>query len=1383
MKIFGTASIDNITRTLVTALAASLLVMFPGGPTQMAYAASADCTAEGLAVGDGTPNNPMQVSNATEFAAITECVQANPGKDLTYQIVSNIDLSVLGQIDPFPIFEGSLIGGNHFVSGFSISNSVGDDSALFAMASGSATVSNLLVTGEVENTATIGGNLGLLFAKVEGSLTALNVGLAGTISETVAGATVNAGLLAGKVDFFTVLDGVEVTQASIRANAAYVGGMVGQVTDLELRRSAATVLEIDSSGVSVGYYGGMVGYAGTITGLVDTVYVEDLNLEAYSGHAGGIFGKVNNSNLEIHDAEIHGSSISISDGAVGGVAGTVEMSVEADDAWIESTVISSGGNRIGGFFGYVGGSLRGAQLQVDTVQINVAASSDYVGGVAGAVFEYATFDDVFVENLSVPTMDSYFGGAVGAFFTGGIEIAGMTVSSISVNANGGYVGGVVGSQDDHFTASFITLMDSRIFGGGNFVAGHVGLISNGGYTVDNANQFGVNIESSTGGSVGGFVGNVQLDAALSNVDIFEQVVIGSGQFVAGAVGFVSSGGVRVSSYSSDLSLIANQSSGTNTAGIVGGVDGAAEFLNISLVGMSIDAAGSFTSFGIGHVPDGQLIATNVFIADSVISASGGLNYMGALAGALNSGADIEGITLRDVELRADGAFTGGLIGGAGSSHVSAHRISLTNLTISSEAGDSYMAGILGAGESVSFSEVVVDAASIRNILGTWTGGLIGQTPSGQDFTAIEIDGLVVAGHTHVGGISGGVGSANPAKFIDISLSNVVVEGSDVRAGGLIGGMSSGLISQVRGADITVSADDYVGGLVGTAFQDIEFDDIELSNVSVSAVTDYAGGIGGAMYGEISMSGLALKYTTVTAKSYVAGVFGSTYDVVTASNVTLEFTALNSSATANEGRVGGVVGFATSAMVTLDRLNLTMLFVDTQTSNVGGVVGWSTNGLSISNFVIQNATITANRYAGGVIGSSNTVIRADKGYLMGISIDATLGDVGGFAGFTVQDDTRISRLGMYNVSINAGGTNAAGLIAYSTVGTVLTDVDLINVEINSTGDDAGGLFGFSVGMVTVSRAVLSDLSVNGDNSIGGLIGYSIYGLTLDQVLLSDVASTGSSNVGDFIGRLSGNDHLLVSTQSYIVYVQSSSSAIANIAGSTGSASLPVEISASEALDISTFIGWDFDTYFGLRCSETPATVGLRAVTDGLFAVCIAPSPSNPSQVAPVTFVYQGPNFSSISPKVIWSASNITLIGNKLDLVTRISVDGIDLKFTVISSTQIELVIPAGLSLGKKDLKVEHSMGSLLVGSAFEVVAPPVVLLPKVTVTTFNGRVWIYFKNVSGKALVVKIGGKWHRVPNNGTEVVSFTRKSVKGKTVKVSAYIAGVKVATNSVRVR
>jgi hypothetical protein len=168
---------------------------------------------------------------------------------------------------------------------------------------------------------------------------------------------------------------------------------------------------------------------------------------------------------------------------------------------------------------------------------------------------------------------------------------------------------------------------------------------------------------------------------------------------------------------------------------------------------------------------------------------------------------------------------------------------------------------------------------------------------------------------------------------------------------------------------------------------------------------------------------------------------------------------------------------------------------------------------------------------------------------------------------------------------------------------------------------------------------------------------------------------------------------------------------------------------------------------------------------------------------VSYVYEGPNFSSISPTLISTASSIVLTGSKLDLVSEISVDGIKLNFTRISSSRIELFVPAGLSLGKKDLKVEHALGSLLVATAFEVTAAPVVILPKVTVTTFQGRVWVYFKNVTGKALVVKIGNKWHRVANNGAELVTFSRKAVKGKTAQVNVYIAGVKTAAKLIRIR
>lgn len=1227
MKNFSVPILGNITRTLVTAIAASLLVMFPGGPAQMAYATSADCSAFGLD-GDGTPGNPMKITSSAHLASISDCVTANPGADLTYEVVSDIDMSSLGQISPFPIFEGSLIGDGHVIDGISISGEVAGYAGLFAQASGSALVMNLTFRGSVENTSLGGGSTGLVFGHVTGDVAAI---------------------------------GVSVGNSTITSNESFIGGL----------------------------------------------------------------------------------------------------------------------------FGTVDNTMYGSQINIESVTIETAIDSFVVGGLAGQVGTSAELGQVTVKDLNVPIMDSYFGGLIGMLQNGGIAVEDINISSVSATSMDSYfaaMGGLVGYQDGSFTGSNIAVLETSLNGAGSYLGGHVGYLDSGTYTADSVSNELVGLQSSESGSVGGFVGGMAEDFSISNVAIFETLVVGNAQFVGGAVGFVQSGNASIQNYHSTYSGVVNIA-GSHTGGLVGSAYGNVNLNNVSLENMFVEAGGDFGSFGVGFVQSGELIATNVLVALSVISASETVDSIGGLLGSIGSDVTLRGITLLEVEIKGNGSFIGGLIGFSANSHVSVSGVSVTDLIVTNQANDDFVAGLLAAGGSVSFSDIVARGVDVSSPGGDWTGGLVGMSSGGQEFDGVTLEDFTVAGYSRVGGLSGGESGFGSSSFTNITVSGLAIEAVTTRVGGLTGTMQGGTVSDVIGLNITISAESELGGLVGATDEYVSFANIDLENTSVSATADNVGGVGGAIYGPVSISHVSLRWTTVTGDQHLGGVLGFTTDTVTASHIQSEFTGIGSSDSTDEGRVGGVIGFASGHRVSLHEVAVGFIGIMTQTSKVGGIIGFATNGVSISNYAVQGAYLFANAYAGAVIGHTNDGITATSGYLDGNFIEATSGNAGGFAGFSVNSGNIISQLVIAGTGVTGGGDNVAGLIGYATGGTVLTDVEFTGINVVSTGDVAGGLLGFGVGTLTISRAVISQTSVSGAANVGGLIGHSIYGVQLEQVLLQGTQVTGSSNVGDFIGRLSGNDHLLVSTQSYIVYVQSSSSAIANIAGSTGSASLPVEISASEALDISTFIGWDFDTYFGLRCSETPATVGLRAVTDGLFAVCIAPSPSNPSQVAPVTFVYQGPNFSSISPKVIWSASNITLIGNKLDLVTRISVDGIDLKFTVISSTQIELVIPAGLSLGKKDLKVEHSMGSLLVGSAFEVIAPPVVLLPKVTVTTFNGRVWIYFKNVSGKALVVKIGSKWHRVPNNGTEVVSFTRKSVKGKTVMVSAYIAGVKVATNSVRVR
>jgi hypothetical protein len=254
-----------------------------------------------------------------------------------------------------------------------------------------------------------------------------------------------------------------------------------------------------------------------------------------------------------------------------------------------------------------------------------------------------------------------------------------------------------------------------------------------------------------------------------------------------------------------------------------------------------------------------------------------------------------------------------------------------------------------------------------------------------------------------------------------------------------------------------------------------------------------------------------------------------------------------------------------------------------------------------------------------------------------------------------------------------------------------------------------------------------------------------------------------------------------TQSYEVDAVSLSGALGLISGSSGSAQLPTSISLSESELVSTYLGWDFQNIWGIQCSANLKLPALRYITNGLQSDCSAPAPvvNNSTPNAP-TYVYDGPLFTSISPKVVWSGSELVLAGNQLDRISKISVDGVELVFEKLSSTEIKLQVPAGLTLGIKDLRVSYDQGTLVVGSAFEIVAKPVVPVEKLTIVNFNGRVWVYFKNFANKPLFVKVAGKWFKVANSGKEVVSFSRKLAKGKSVLVTAYASGIRLETKQI---
>jgi hypothetical protein len=175
------------------------------------------------------------------------------------------------------------------------------------------------------------------------------------------------------------------------------------------------------------------------------------------------------------------------------------------------------------------------------------------------------------------------------------------------------------------------------------------------------------------------------------------------------------------------------------------------------------------------------------------------------------------------------------------------------------------------------------------------------------------------------------------------------------------------------------------------------------------------------------------------------------------------------------------------------------------------------------------------------------------------------------------------------------------------------------------------------------------------------------------------------------------------------------------------------------------------------------------------------PAQPAEPAAPT-VYTGPILVKFSEQTIGSgqAALIAVSGERLDAITSISVDGLEVPFVASSSTSMLLSVPA-LSPGTKTLIVRSANGVLQHQGAFRVVEPsPTTVGPaaqKVNAGSFKGFVAIYASGYQGQRLSAKVGNDWvvvERLDSDFERVVEFTGA---GFTISIPIFIDRVLVET------
>jgi len=386
----------------------------------------------------------------------------------------------------------------------------------------------------------------------------------------------------------------------------------------------------------------------------------------------------------------------------------------------------------------------------------------------------------------------------------------------------------------------------------------------------------------------------------------------------------------------------DNNSNAGLGGVVGYSNGIVR--NVSAV-VDVRAGASVWNVGglIGRMQSGQV--SNCVTSGSVVRDAA---TAGAYAGGLV--AKMEGGTIDNshssVNVVSDRSEAGGLVGNAGG----------ISVTASSSSGSVYssnhsVGGLLGR------TGALVDSCfSTSAVYGLYyVGGLIGYTGAAAIITNANASGTVIATGNDAGGlvgqtngriseshatgdvegihrVGGLVGTLEVAGRIENASAMGSVTGVEYDVGGLIG-LVSGKVANTQ-ASGTVRADSQVGGLVGRVDSTGRLFDSRALNVDVKGGHRVGGLVGQA-------TGLIQRCTASAESPGEVGVVGTT-------------------------SVGGLVGIGYGAIVD-SHASPSVLGGG---NNVGGLVGYCTDGCTVVGSSAEGEVSSDGMYVGGLVGRAN-----------------------------------------------------------------------------------------------------------------------------------------------------------------------------------------------------------------------------------------------------------------------------------------------------------------------------------------------------------------------------------------------------------------------------
>ena len=377
----------------------------------------------------------------------------------------------------------------------------------------------------------------------------------------------------------------------------------------------------------------------------------------------------------------------------------------------------------------------------------------------------------------------------------------------------------------------------------------------------------------------------------------------------------------------------------------------------------------------------------------------------------------------------------------------------------------------------------------RYFSGNYDGG--GYTVSGVFTPAGSGNGYSYQG---LFGYVEGMDSTQLATLQNIGVIDSFIQGED-NIGGVVGyAGSNATISNAYNTGAVSGTGDYVGGVVGEAFSDVT----NCYNTGTVSGSNWVGGVVGYAYQDPTITNCYNTGSVEGTNGYVGGVVGNVDSNATVSN------AYNTgSVSGSSFYVGGVVGYADYNTTVSNVYNTGIV---SGFSSVGGVVGYA-NG-TVSNVYNIGSVIGTGEYIGGVVGGTYRVTITNcynTGSVSGTG-DYTGNYVGGVAG-RVSSSATVSNA--YNTGIVSGFSTVGGVVGEAN-GTIS---NVYNTGIVSGSSYVGGVVGRVYSIATVTNTYYGghcEASLGGCNGVINMDGQAEYLADLEVLAKNEEWYLDSSN---------------------------------------------------------------------------------------------------------------------------------------------------------------------------------------------------------------------------------------------------------------------------------